>query len=329
MRHNFLAQFLLIAALALGSSSAFAEEGFGSELSSQIIVEAEESISEELKSIYQEEVAQVLAEGISYSEEERLSDFPDLDSLLADEVVPTRVAKISADKKVEKGKSSNSELKFQNPRSTSKIFSMSSIFSQNCLLGLNVLLTNLKIEQEIGPEFLPKAPIQRRTRGNEAFPVRGSFYAEAMSGCANTFSLYLGGEGFAIELACSAENQQNSLLEPGVPTMSGWNLGKITENALEANLGPEFDQIMSIVLASGKSYKKRTFPHVNQSQRARIGKSILVPIGLQVAGEFPAVQLGSQVLNQELKSLLEKVASKAGQDSHKFSSGRPTPEILT
>ncbi|WP_244244937.1 hypothetical protein [Leptospira koniambonensis] len=329
MRHNFLAQFLLIASLALGSSSAFAEEASGPEFSSRNMSEAEGSISEELKSIYQEEVDQVLAEGISYSEEERLSDFPDLDSLLADEGVPTRVAKISADKKVEKGKTSNSDLGIQNRKGTSEIFSESLVLSQNCLLGLKVLLANMNVGQGLGQEFLPSVPVQGRTRDNEASPVRGDSYADALSGCAELFSLYLSVEGAVTWSVCSTKNQRNLLLGPGVPTTKGADLRKTSENALESRSCLEFDKLEGIVLVSGKSYENRTFSQATLSQGFEIGKAALVPIGSQVEREFSAEKLGAQTLNQDLKSLLEKVTSKVGQDSHKFSSGRPTPEILT
>ncbi|WP_244288549.1 hypothetical protein [Leptospira dzoumogneensis] len=325
-----MAQFLLIVALALGSNSAFAEEVSDMGPSSQNMSEAEESISEELKFIYQEEVDQILSEGISYSEEERLSDFPDLDFLLADDGVPTRVAKVSADQKVEKGKGPNSELGIQNRKSTSEIFSVSSDLSKNCLLGLSVLLPNLKVGYGVGQEFLPRAQIQERTRSQEAASVGGDPYADSLSLCANVFSLYLGGEGSAAEPVCSAENQQNSLLGPGVPTMSGWVLGKTTENALGSGLGSEFDQIQGIVLVSEKFSQNRTFSYANLSQWVEGGQSPPVrAAGQKVAGEFSAERSESRTLNQELKSSLEKVLSKAGQDSYKFSSGRPTPEILT
>ena len=325
-----MAQFLLIASLALGSSSAFAEEGSDSGISSQIILEAEESISEELKSIYQEEVDQVLSEGISYSEEERLSDFPDLDSLIADEGAPGRVAKISADKKVEKGNDPNSELRIQNRKSISEIFSVSSILSQNCLPGLNVLLPDLKVGQGFGQEFLPLAQAKERTRDDEASLVRGVSYSNSVSGCAGMFSIYLSGEGSATWPACSAENQRNQRLGSGVPTTNGWNLRKTAENALGAGPRIESGPIESIVQVSGESYKNRTFSWVTQRQELEIGKSALVQVGYQVViGEFSAAKLAAQLLSREPQSSLERGLSKVGQDSHKFSSGRPTPEILT
>ncbi|MEI1279399.1 hypothetical protein V6Z05_13810 [Leptospira venezuelensis] len=328
MRHNILAQFLLIASLALGSSSAIAGEVSDLDPSSQNMSEAEESISEELKSIYQEEVDQVLAEGISYSEEERLSDFPDLDSLLTDDIIPTRVAKISADQKAEKRKDSNSELGVQNQKSTSGIFSVSPIFSQNCPLGLNVLLPNLKTEQGIRQEFLPRAETKSQTWGQDSLLIRGVVYASFSTVCAPVFSLYLNGEGAVTELACSAENQRNLLLGAGVPSMIGWILGKTTENAARGGFSSEFDQIQGLVQAYGKFYENSLFSRANLSQGEEIGKSG-PSVGYQVAGGFSAVKLEAWSLNQEMQSSLKKVSSKAGQDSHKFSSGRPTPEILT
>ncbi|WP_210410055.1 hypothetical protein [Leptospira langatensis] len=72
-----MAQFLLIS--ALGGLPVFAEAGSDAQASDP---ELAATLSlEERKSIHQEEVDQVLAEEISYSEEERLSDFPDLDPL--------------------------------------------------------------------------------------------------------------------------------------------------------------------------------------------------------------------------------------------------------
>ncbi|TGM13329.1 hypothetical protein EHQ81_10845 [Leptospira selangorensis] len=329
MRHNFLAQFLLIAFLALGSSSAFAEEVSDSEYSSQNMSGAEESISEELKSIYQEEVDLVLAEGISYSEEERLSDFPDLDSLLADEGVPTRVAKISEDKKVKKGNDPNSELKIQNRKSTSEIFSVSSPLSQNCLLGLNVLLSDLKVGRGFSQEFLPWAQVQGRTQDNEASPVRGFSYANFLSDCAGMFSLNLSGEGFATGLVCSAENQRNHLLGSGVPTTGAANLRKTAENPLGPELNLRSGQIQGIAQVPGGSYENRTFSWAILRYRVEIGESALVSIGRQMGSGSSLVKQEALAHNQELKSSLEKVASKVGQDSYKFSSGRPTPEILT
>ncbi len=81
-RHNFLARFLLISGLALATAPVFSESADGRDLETNSIFSAEKLLSEELKSIHQEEVDLVLAEGISYSEEERLSDFPDIDSVL-------------------------------------------------------------------------------------------------------------------------------------------------------------------------------------------------------------------------------------------------------
>lgn len=317
-----MAQFLLIASLALGSSSAFAKESSSSEFSSQMIVESEESISEELKSIYQEEVAQVLAEGISYSEEERLSDFPDLDSLLADEVVPTRVEKISKDQKVEKWKSSNSKLGIQNRNMASEILSESLILSQNCVLGLNVLLPDLKPGQ-VGLEFLPRSQAQGRTGGDETTSVEGDSYTNFLSGCPRVFSLYLSGKGPATESACFMENQGNLHLWSGVPTTEGRYFGKTGEKALGSGFGPEVHQIRGIARASEKSYKYWTFS--GASEKPGLARSR----HKTVVTEFSAEKVAALIPGQELQSSLKKVPSKVGQDSHKFSSGRPTPEILT
>ncbi|WP_243402023.1 hypothetical protein [Leptospira haakeii] len=323
-----MAQFLLIASLALGSSSVLAEEGSDSALSSQIIVEAEESISEELKSIYQEEVDQVLAEGISYSEEERLSDFPDLDSLLADEVAPTRVAKISADKKVKKGNDPDFELGIQNRKSTSEISSVTSSLSENCLLGLNVLLPNLKVEQKFGQEFLSLAQAQWRTRADETSPVTGVSYANSLSWCAGMFSLNLSGEGSVAGSLCSAGNQRDQLLGQGVPTSGAADLRETVENALGHGLSLRSGQIWGIVQISRESYENRTFSWVTLRQGLEIGKSAVIRVGYQAERKFFLIK-EAYAPSQELKSSLEKVASKVGRDSYKFSSGRPTPEILT
>lgn len=334
MRHNFLAQFLLIASLALGSSSAFAEEGSDIELSSQNMSEAEEFISEELKSIYQEEVDQVLSEGISYSEEERLSDFPDLDSLLANDGASDRVAKISSHQKTEKGKNPNSELGIQNRKSTSEIFSDSLIFSQNCILGPNVLLSNMNVGQGLGLEFLPSIQAQGRTRGHEPSFVIGDFYADALSGCESVISLYLSGDGGSIlKSVCSVENQRNLLLGPGVPATDTVDLGKTAENVLGTGLGPEFDQIGDIALVFGKFYENRIFYWERVGQR-REGEPSMVStisgaIALTLNVKFSAEKLGAQALNQELKSSLKKVTSARDETCYKFSSRRPTPEILT
>ncbi|WP_244243481.1 hypothetical protein [Leptospira andrefontaineae] len=324
-----MAQFLLIASLALGSSSAFAEEGSDSGSSSQIIVEAEESISEELKSIYQEEVDQVLAEGISYSEEERLSDFPDLDSLLAKEGAPGRVAKISTDQKVEKGKNSKSALGIQNRKSTSEILSASSALSQNCLLGLNVLLPNLKIEQGLGQEFLPRAQAQGRTRVQEVSPVRVISYTDALSGCSELSSLYFSKEGFRAEAFCSAKNPRNQHYQAGVTTIQAANSNKTAENALEVGLGSGIQQIKGIAQVSGESYENRVSPWENASKRGERRSSLVRILGESRASGFSSEKLEAHALSQTLKSSIEKDASKVGQDSHKFSSGRPTLEILT
>ncbi|WP_243396366.1 hypothetical protein [Leptospira hartskeerlii] len=321
-----MAQFLLIASLALGSSSAFAEEGPDSGLSSQNMSEAEESISEELKSIYQEEVDQVLAEGISYSEEERLSDFPDLDSLLADDVVPTRVAKISSHQKAEKEKDPNSELGIQNRESTSEIFSESSILSQDCLLGLNVLLPNMNVGQFIGQEFLPLPQVQGRNRDHETSPVGGVSYAYAVSGCAGVFSLYLSGEGSAAESACSVEDQRNLLLGSGVPTAKMADLGKAAENALGSRLSLESNQIGDITWVFGESAENLIFSWADLSQGLEIGEFV----GHQIVtiGSFPETR-GAQDSKLKTAIITQKGPIYAGRDSHKFSSGRPTPEILT
>ncbi|WP_244280576.1 hypothetical protein [Leptospira saintgironsiae] len=324
---------MLIASLALGSSSAFAEEGSDIELSSQNMSEAEEFISEELKSIYQEEVDQILSEGISYSEEERLSDFPDLDSLLADDGAPGRVAKISSHQKTEKGKNPNSELGIQNRKSTSENFSESSIFSQNCLLSLNVLLSNMNVGQGLGLEFLPSIQAQGRTRDHETSFVIGDFYADAVSGCESVISLYLSGEGSLLKSVCSAENQRNLLLGPGVPATNTVDSGKTAENALGTGLSPEFDQIGGITLVFGKFYESRIFYWESAGQR-RVGGSSMASTmsragALTLNIKFSAEKLEAQTLNPELKSSLEKVTSARDETCYKFSSGRPTPEILT
>ncbi|MGJ4748072.1 hypothetical protein ACQV5M_17065 [Leptospira sp. SA-E8] len=301
---------MLIASLALGSTSAFAEEGSDPELSSQIIVEAEESISEELKSIYQEEVDQVLAEGISYSEEERLSDFPDLDSLLTDDIVPARVAKFSKDQKAEKGKRSDSELGIQNRKTIFEIFQGSSVLSQNCALGLNVLLPDLKVGQLLGQEFLPSSGYQGRAEAHGTSSVGGVSYADVLSGCAGVLSFYLSGEGSASELSCSIENQKNLLIGSGVPTTGAPDSGKTTENALGAISNSESGKIGDIALVSGKSTESRTFSQA-------------------VAGELSAEKLEAQVPKPRAAIITRKRAYLSGRDSYKFSSGRPTPEILT
>lgn len=330
MRHNFLAQFLLIAALALGSNSAFAEAGSDSELSSQIIVEAEESISEELKSIYQEEVAQVLAEGISYSEEERLSDFPDLDSLLADEVVPTRVAKISKDQKVEKRNRSDSKFGIQNRTSASEIFSRSSVFSQNCLLGLNAVLLNLKIGQGAQLEFLPGSEPKEKSGTHETSSVAGVTYREALSGCSDVISVYLSGKDSHRGSFCFVEKQRNLSLGSGVPTTGADDLGKDVESTLGAGWKQGSGRIGGMVWASGKFVKNRVFSWVDLGKEPELGKAVPDDSGLRVAtGKSSVNKVGTPVADQELQPSLEKVSVKAGQGSHKFSSGRPTPEILT
>lgn len=329
MRHNFLAQFLLIAALALGSSSAFAEEVSASGLSSQNMSGAEESISEELKSIYQEEVDQVLAEGISYSEEERLSDFPDLDSLLADEGVPNRVAKISADQKVEKGKNSKSALGIQNRKSTSEILSASFTLSQNCLLGLNVLLPTLKIEQGLGQKFLPKTKVQGQTSAQEISSVRVLSYTDVLSGCSELSFLYFSKEGFAIGSFYSAENEKNQLYRAGVPTIQTTNSSKTVENALEAGLGSGFEQIRGIAQVSGGSCENRASSWENVSKRGEGRQSSLVRGPGSALGGLFSEKLEAHALGQTLQSSIEKDLFKVGQDSYKFSSGRPTLEILT
>ena len=325
-----MAQFLLIASLALGSSSAFAEENSSPEFSSQMIVEAEEFISEELKSIYQEEVDQILAEGISYSEEERLSDFPDLDSLLADEVVPTRVAKISKYQKEEKGKSSASRLGVQNLNMDSEIFSEAFNLSQNCLFGKNVLLADLRLGR-VGQEFLPRAQVQDKTGGHKSSPIKVHSYANSLSDCPGIFSPNVSGEGPAMESVCLIENQRNLHLGSGVPTTAdGYYLRKTAENALGFQFGMGVGQILDIARVSGQSYKNWTFSPANKLEGLGIGKSAPVYSGGQaVAVEFSREKVGAWIPRHELQSSLEKVASKAGQDSYKFSSGRPTPEILT
>ncbi|WP_244283199.1 hypothetical protein [Leptospira neocaledonica] len=324
-----MAQFLLIASLALGSSSAFAEGNSDSEFSSQMLVEAEDSISEELKSIYQEEVDQVLAEGISYSEEERLSDFPDLDSLLADDSIPNKIAKISKGQKVEKGKFSDSKVGIQNRKTISEIFSDSSNLSQNCTLGLNVLLPISKLGQ-VGLEFLPRFEAGSRTVSHEVFPVPGNSYANLLPGCPGRISLYLSGEGYATKSVCSIENQRNLLIWPGVPTTESAGFAKTVENALESGLSQEFGQILDISHGSGRSHENRTFFRAYQHKGSGVGKSAIVHSGHRVVAiEFSMKKVEIQSLSQDLHSSLKRDLSMAGQDSYKFSSGRPTPEILT
>lgn len=80
-RHNFLARFLLIAGVAISSASVFASESISDP---EELFSVEKSLSQELQSVHQDEVEIVLSEGVEYSSEERSSDFPELDSLLAE-----------------------------------------------------------------------------------------------------------------------------------------------------------------------------------------------------------------------------------------------------
>lgn len=76
-----MARFLLIAGVAISSASVFASESISDP---EELVSVEKSLSQELQSVHQDEVDIVLSEGVEYSSEERSSDFPELDSLLAE-----------------------------------------------------------------------------------------------------------------------------------------------------------------------------------------------------------------------------------------------------
>ncbi|TGK03840.1 hypothetical protein EHO59_09920 [Leptospira semungkisensis] len=104
-----MAQFLLISSLALVGLPVFAESELGSDLQASDLELAKTFSLEERKSIHQEEVDLVLAEEISYSDEDRLSDFPDLDSLLKNKPKQNTLARETLDQKNPNSKVSSSD----------------------------------------------------------------------------------------------------------------------------------------------------------------------------------------------------------------------------
>lgn len=90
-RHNFLARLLLTATLFAGGLPVFAE----SYSEEEIRKEAQGILSKESEAIHQEEVDQILLSGLAYSDEERLADFPDIDSLLQSPSVPKKTRELA------------------------------------------------------------------------------------------------------------------------------------------------------------------------------------------------------------------------------------------
>ncbi|TGL58925.1 hypothetical protein [Leptospira sarikeiensis] len=317
-----MAQFLLIAALALGSSSAFANEASDVDASEQFMSEAQESISEELKSIYQEEVDQILSEGISYSEEERNSDFPDLDSLLTDDHSGSRIAKSSGPKKTERENISLSGVNRKDQRIGIEKNANSIWAAFGCLAGSENLLSLRNFIEQNGGGFLPlksskNDEVQKSDMARGLGYQSRNFIISVSCGLENLATWAMGQHWVEGD---SLENDQKLDFLAGVPAIQ---LSQVEFSAYGKS------KLRTVHL--GANTLERSAIHSVSSRLAKIGGveegglSIILPRvskveGYSEQGDFAKFGRG---ISQEIGE------ASCSSGEYKFSSGRPTPEILT